>query len=67
MTFNLFFIKKKIKGNRKYHYMIKKPVIHRYSDALIELIVNKIERDQEYLKKREKCIKTGGNNMPAIF
>ena len=47
--------------------MIKKPVIHRYSDALIELIVNKIERDQEYLKKREKCIKTGGNNMPAIF
>jgi len=55
--FQSILYKEKIKGNRKYHYMIKKPVIHRYSDALIELIVNKIERDQEYLKKARKVYK----------
>jgi len=55
--FQSILYKEKIKRNRKYHYMIKKPVIHRYSDALIELIVNKIERDQEYLKKARKVYK----------
>lgn len=49
--FQSILYKEKIKSKLKYHYMIKKPEIHRYSDALIDLIVDKIERDQEYLKK----------------
>lgn len=55
--FQSILYKEKIKEKLKYHYMIRKPVIHRYSDALIDLTVNKIERDQEYLRKARKAYK----------
>lgn len=55
--FQSIIYKENIKGKLKYHYMIRKPVIHRYSDALIDLIVHKIERDQEYLQKARKAYK----------
>jgi len=48
--FQAILYKERIKGNYKYHYMIKKPVIHRYSDDLITLIVDKIEKNPDYLK-----------------
>lgn len=49
--FQSILYKENIKKKLKYHYMIRKPEIHRYSDALIDLIVYKIEMDQGYLKK----------------
>ncbi len=42
--------KEKIKGNYKYHYMIKNPVIHRYSKDLVTYILNKIKESSDYLK-----------------
>ena len=55
--FQAILLKEKIKGNYKYHYMIKKPVIHRYSDALITFIIGKIEKDPNYLRKARKKLK----------
>ena len=41
----------KIKGNNKYHFQIARPHVNKYSDALIEFIAVKIERDDQYLSK----------------
>jgi len=52
--FQAVLYKEKIKGNFKYHYMIKKPIIHRYSDALITIILSRIESNPKYLENVRK-------------
>jgi EC042_2821-lke REase/Protein of unknown function (DUF3644) len=44
----------KIKGNGKYHFEMDDPVIHRYSDDLVELIANKLEANGQYLENNKK-------------
>lgn len=41
--------KEKIKGQAKYHYLITKPETHRYSEELVNYIVEKIKRNKSYL------------------
>ena len=41
--------KERIKGRSEYHYKLNNPVIHRYSDKLIDFIVGKIVANPDYL------------------
>lgn len=40
----------KIKGDPRYHYVIRKPVVHRYSEHLVSFIVARIDKDPRYLE-----------------
>jgi len=42
------------KSTNAFHYMSKKPEIHRYSEKAIETIVEKIMNDENYLKNLRK-------------
>lgn len=73
--FQAILFKEKIKGNYKYHYMIKNPIIHRYSEALVSFIITKIKENNEYLKntrmaypgKKSKKIKFQNNDSKQIL
>lgn len=49
--FQAILYKYKIKGNRKYHYELIKPKIHKYSQDLVDFIVEKIKKDPDVLRR----------------
>lgn len=55
--FQAILYKEKIKGNSKYYYMIKNPIIHRYSEDLIIFILDKNRKTQEYFEKIREIYK----------
>ncbi len=44
----------KIKGNGKYHFEMDDPIIHRYSDELVDFIAKKIENNPKYLENNKR-------------
>lgn len=49
--FQAFLFKNKIKGQSQYHHKITKPETHRYSDKLVDLILQKVNNDNEYINR----------------
>lgn len=56
--FQAFLHKNKIKGQAHYHHKIEKPETHRYSEKLIQLFVQKIEEDSEYISRCRESYST---------
>lgn len=49
--FQAIVFKEKIKSNPKFHYLLQKPEVHKYSMDLVDFIVAKTENDDKYLSK----------------
>jgi len=49
--FQAFLHKNKIKKRAQYHHQIEKPKTHRYSESLIDLVVDKIEQHEGYIQR----------------
>lgn len=52
-----FLWKNKVKGQGHYHHRIEKPVTHRYSEALVDFIVEKVSADSTYLARARESYK----------